>query len=203
MLDEASRRKAPQAMLRVGVAGEFAGRLAPRLGGLNAGAKNMTGFEVVADDSVRIAAAFRQNGLDIAFFIGDEAEAQSAKRWRAPLRWFGKAVAGSGAEPMPVALAPRGSALHEAAVGALRTSGRRFEIICMSADFAVLVGAVSAGLGLAPMVEGLAPEELKPSSDRKLPPLPPMTLTLLARSAALAESGRRWVADAVASLEPL
>lgn len=203
MLDEASRRRASEAMLRIGVAGEFAGRLAPRLQGLGDGTKGGVRYEVTADDSLRIASAFRQNALDIAFFLGDEAEAQSGQRWRAPLRWFGKANAGSADEPLPLALAPRGSALHEAAVDALRSLGRRFEIVCMSADFAVLAGAVSAGLGLAPMIEGLAPEGLKPSSDKKLPPLPPMTLTLLARSPALAESGRRWVADAVAALEPL
>ncbi len=203
LLDEASRRRASEAMLRIGVAGEFAGRLAPRLQGLGDGMKGGVRYEVTADDSHRIASAFRQNGLDIAFFLGDEAEAQSGQRWRAPLRWFGKANAGSADEPLPLALAPRGSALHEAAVDALRSLGRRFEIVCMSADFAVLAGAVSAGLGLAPMIEGLAPEGLKPSSDKRLPPLPPMTLTLLARSPALAESGRRWVADAVATLEPL
>jgi DNA-binding transcriptional LysR family regulator len=200
MLGEAARHKGPDARLRVGMAGEFAARLAPRLGYLSDRVKGGSGFEVVADASERIAAAFRQNGLDIAFFLGDE---RDAERWRATLRWFGGASARAGRDPLPLALAPQGSPLHEAAVGALRASGRKFDIVCMSGDFAVLTAAVSAGLGVAPMVESLAPDGLKPSPDRSLPVLPPVTLSLLARSQALAEVARRWVADAVETLQPL
>jgi len=62
MLDEASRRKAPDAMLRVGVASEFAGRLAPRLGQLRPSGTVGTGFEVVTDASESLASAFRKLG---------------------------------------------------------------------------------------------------------------------------------------------
>jgi DNA-binding transcriptional LysR family regulator len=202
MLDEASRRKAPDAMLRVGVASEFAGRLAPRLGQLRPSGTVGTGFEVVTDASESLASAFRQNALDIAFVVGATAEGQVAGRWRAPLRWFG----GSGLsvkDPLPIAIAPRGSALNEAAIEALHAQGRKFDIVCLSADFSVIAAAASAGLAVAPMIEGLAPDGLRPCSDKSLPALPPVTLSLLARTNALAAAGRRWLGDAVETLQPL
>jgi DNA-binding transcriptional LysR family regulator len=203
MLDEASRRRAPDAMLRVGVASEFAGRLAPRLGQLRPPGTVGTGFEVVTDTSEALASAFGQNALDIAFVVGAGVEGQVAGRWRAPLRWFGGGGGRSVKDPLPIAIAPRGSALHEAAVEALRAQGRKFDIVCLSADFAVIAAAASAGLAVAPMIEGLAPDGLSPCPDRSLPVLPPVTLSLLARSMALAAAGRRWLRDAVETLQSL
>jgi DNA-binding transcriptional LysR family regulator len=203
MLDEASRRKAPDAMLRVGVASEFAGRLAPRLGQLRPPGTIGTGFEVVTDTSESLASAFGQNALDVAFVVGAGVEGQVAGRWRAPLRWFGGEGERSVKDPLPIAIAPRGSALHEAAVEALRAQGRKFDIVCLSADFAVVAAAAAAGLAVAPMIEGLAPDGLRPCPDKSLPALPPVTLSLLARSKALATAGRRWLGDAVETLQSL
>jgi DNA-binding transcriptional LysR family regulator len=203
MLDEASRQKAPDAMLRVGVASEFAGRLAPRLGQLRPDAGVGSGFEVITDTSEALASAFRQSALDIAFLVGGEIEAPVAGRWRAPLRWFGVGRGRSSTDPVRIAIAPRGSALHEAAIEALRAQGRKFDIVCLSADFAVLAAAASAGLGVAPMIEGFAPAGLSPCADKSLPALPPVTLSLLARSPALEAAGRRWLGDAVETLQSL
>jgi DNA-binding transcriptional LysR family regulator len=203
MLDEASRCKAPDAMLRIGVASEFAARLAPSLGRLRSDEAIAANLLVVTDTSHSLAAAFRQNTLDIAFVVGAESEAHAARRWRAPVRWFGGAGVRLAEAPLPLAIAPPGSVLHEAAIGALRTQGRKFEFVCVSADFAVLAGAASAGLGVAPMIEGLAPEWLKPCVDQSLPALPPATLCLLARSPALEAAGRRWLGDVVEALQAL
>jgi len=203
MVDEAERRRTPEAMLRVGVASEFAGRLAPRLDQLRLDPKLEAGFEVRTDASDALAAAFRQNALDIAFVVGAETEAQVAGRWRAPLRWFGPAGARKTNHPLPLAIAPQGSALREAAVEALRAQGRKFKFACVSRDFAVLAAAASAGLGVAPMIDGLAAEGLKPCADKSLPALPAVTLSLLARSPALAAAGRRWLGDFVDTFQPL
>ena len=201
MLAEAARRKAPAQALRVGMAGEFAARLAPGLARLAKAAKG-GGVEALADDSERIAVAYRQNALDVAFFIGDEAEEACAGRWRARLRWFGDGGARDAEAPLSLALAPQDSPLHRAAVGALRAAGRKFDIACTSGDFSVLAAAAAAGLGLTPMLDGIAPEGVRPSADRSLPPLPPVTLVLLARTPILADAGRRWVAAAVKAFEP-
>ena len=50
MLDEASRRMAPDARLRVGMPSDFAARLTPRLGRLRAEAAAGAGFEVITAD---------------------------------------------------------------------------------------------------------------------------------------------------------
>src|SRR5271157_650804 len=66
MLDETSRRGSPDAMLRIGMPSEFAGRLTPRLAQLCVDANGGAGFEVRVDTSESLAAAFRQNALDVA-----------------------------------------------------------------------------------------------------------------------------------------
>ena len=204
MLDEASRRKTPGARLRVGMSSEFASRLTPRLGRLREEAAAGSGFEVITDDSDSLAAAFRQKALDIAIVVGEEREFSDADRWRAPLGWFGSgAAARTRKKPLPLVVPPQGTMLHEAAVGTLRSAGLTFDIVCASADFVVLASAASAGLGVAPMIEGFAPDGLKPCPDKSLPALPPVTLALLARSPSLASAGRLWVADAVETLQPL
>ena len=88
--------------------------------------------------------------------------------------------------------------MHEAAASALGAAGRSFEVVCTSADAAVRAAAVSAGLGIAPMIDGLAPEGLeRVVADPSLPPLPPLALSLLARTEALAAAARRWASEAL------
>jgi DNA-binding transcriptional LysR family regulator len=65
----------------------------------------------------------------------------------------------------------------------------------------VLAAAAAAGLGVMPMIEGLAAEGLRPCLDKSLPPLPEVTLLLLARSRTLALASRRWVASMVETLQ--
>ena len=48
---------------------------------------------------------------------------------------------------------------------------------------------------------GLAPEGLELCSDKRLPPLPEVTLLLLARSQALALASRRWVENVIEALQ--
>jgi DNA-binding transcriptional LysR family regulator len=202
MLSEATRRKTPEQTLRVGMAGECAARLAAGLPRLVKAAKR-DGVEALADDSERIAEEYRRNALDVAFFIDAAGEEECAGRWRARLRWFGEAQARDLKAPISLALSPPDSPLHRTAVNVLRAAGRKLDIACTSPDFSVLAAAVAAGIGLMPMLDGFAPEGVRPSPDKTLPPLPPAVLVLLARTAALAEAGRRWVAEAVKALEPI
>ena len=168
----------------------------------SAGAQVPTTFEVVVDSSQTLSAAFRQNALDVAFVVGTgDSEPHRIEQWRGQLRWFGQTFEGDQDDrPAPLVLAPQGSPFHEAATGALRAQGRKFEIVCTSSSFTVLAAAAAAGLGVTPMIEGLAPEGLEPCPDKSLPALPEVTLLLLARSQALAVSSRRWVASVVDTL---
>ena len=203
MLDEAARRSNPNSALRVGMPSEFAAILAPRLGELRADARNAAAFEVVIDGSQALSAAFRRNALDVAVVIGTgESEPDRIEQWRGRLRWFcGGRDAYPDEEPLPLVVPPEGTPLHVAAVGALRAQGRKFEIVCTSADFSVLVGAVTADLGVMPMIEGLVAEGLRPCLSANLPSLPEVTLLLLARSRPLALLSRRWVASLVETLQ--
>src|SRR5271165_4203838 len=192
MLDEAQRRKTPDARLRIGMPGDLAALLAPHLDRLRSHADAAAGCDVVTGESEALALAFRQNDLDVAFLLGAEADEHAAGRWPAPLAWFDRAErTPRPPKPLPLVLPPPGSAIHEAAVAALRSGGRPFEIVCASADFGVRVAAASAGLGAVPMIEGFAPEGLRRSADPSLPPLPPLVISLVARSDALAQATRR------------
>lgn len=202
MLDELGRGN-PNDAMRVGMPSEFAAILAPRLEELRADVQVPTTFEVIVDGSQALSTAFRQNTLDVAFVVGAaESEPHRIEQWRGQLRWFGRTSDDEqDNRPLPIVLPPPGSPFHEAAIGALRAQERRFEIVCTCSNFAVLAAAAAAGLGVTPMIDGLAPPGLEASCDKNLPLLPEVTLLLLARSQALAPASRRWVANVVEALQ--
>ena len=202
MLDELGRNN-PNDAMRIGMPGEFAAILTPRLNELRADAEIRTTFEVIVDTSQALSAALRQNALDVAFVVGTgESEPHKIEQWRGQLRWFGKTFEDEqDDQPLRLVLPPQGSPFHEAAIGALRAQERRFEIVCTCSNFAVLAAAAAAGLGVTPMIDGLAPDGLDACSDKRLPPLPEITLLLLARSQALALVSRRWVENVVEALQ--
>ena len=202
MLDELGRNSANPA-LRIGMPSEFAAVLAPRLNELRPDLQGATTFEVIIDSSQALSSAFRQNALDVAFIVGSgESEPSRIEQWRGQLRWFGRAPEDRPDDrPLPLVLPPQGWPFHEAAVSALRAQERRFEIVCTCSNFAVLAAAVGAGLGVMPMIDGLAPDGLEACSDKRLPSLPEVTLLLLARSQALALASRRWVENVVEALQ--
>jgi DNA-binding transcriptional LysR family regulator len=202
MLDELGRSN-PNDAMRVGMPSEFAPILAPRLDELRANVPVPTTFEVIVDSSQALSTAFRQNALDVAFVVGTgESEPHRIEQWRGQLRWFGRTFNDEqDNRPLPIVLPPQGSPFHEAAIGALRAHERRFEIVCTCSNFAVLAAAAAAGLGVTPMIDGLAPAGLEASYDKNLPLLPEVTLLLLARSQTLALASRRWVANVVEALQ--
>ena len=202
MLDELGRND-PNVAMRIGMPSEFAPILAPRLNELRADTEVATTFEVIVDSSQALSAAFRQNALDVAFIVGTgESEPSRIEQWRGQLRWFGKTFEDEqDNRPLPLVLPPQGWSFHEAAIGALRAQERKFEIVCTSSNFAVLAAAAAAGLGVTPMIDGLAPDGLDACADKRLPPLPEVTLLLLARSQALALASRRWVENLVEALQ--
>jgi DNA-binding transcriptional LysR family regulator len=202
MLDELGRNN-PNDIVRIGMPSEFAAILAPRLNELRADLHAPTTFEVIIDSSQALSAAFRQSTLDVAFVVGTgESEPHRVEQWRGQLRWFGQTHEGEqDGRPLPLVLPPQGSPFHDAAIDALRARERRFEIVCTSSDFAVLAAGAATGLGVTAMIDRLTPSGLGTPSDRSLPPLPEVTLLLLARSQALAHASRRWVASLVELLQ--
>jgi DNA-binding transcriptional LysR family regulator len=202
MLDELGRND-PNVAIRIGMPSEFASILAPRLNELRANAEAATTFEVIVDSSQALSTAFRQNALDVAFIVGTgESEPSRIEQWRGQLRWFGKKFEDEQDDrPLPLVLPPQGWSFHDVAINALRAQEQRFEIVCTCSNFAVLAAAAAAGLGVTPMIDGLEPDGLDACADKRLPPLPEITLLLLARSQALALASRRWVEDLVEDLQ--
>jgi DNA-binding transcriptional LysR family regulator len=199
MLSETDRLKTPDARLRIGMSGEVAALLGPRLDRFRPPGAAM-GCDVVSGASATMALAVDQNELDLAFVVAARAHEGAAAQWPAPLAWFVRAErAAARSDPLQVLLPASGSAVHEAAMSALRSAGRPFEIVCASADFAFRAAAAAAGLGAAPMVAGAAPEGLAPSSDPGLPALPSLVVSLLAQSEPLASAARRWAQAALAA----
>lgn len=204
LLEETDRRRAPDARLRIGMASEFVARLAPLIAGVNREGASGAGLEVVAGESEALALAFEQGEIDVAVLLSRERPEKALAHWRAPGGWYaGAEQARKPPKSVRLVLPPQGAALHEAAVSALRAAERPFEIVCLSADFAVRSAAASTGLGVAPMIEGLAPVGLEHASDKSLPPLPDLIVSLLARGDGLAASARRWAEDAFSALKPL
>ena len=140
----AARRRG--ARLRIGMPGEFAARLTPRLEPSAPATAGAAGFEVVTGESEALALAFRQNGA----------------RRRLPRRRRRRTAHAGGALARAARLVrPRGggrsgrrrrrcgSSLRRRARRCTRrrsrrcgAAGRPFEIVCASADFAVRSAAV-------------------------------------------------------------
>jgi DNA-binding transcriptional LysR family regulator len=199
MLGELGRNN-PDDVLRIGVPSEFVSVLASRLEALRADGEVRQAFEVIVDSSQALSSMFRQNAVDIAFILGTgESEPNRIEQWRGQLRWFG--VASEEGDPVPLVLPPQGWPFHEAAIAALQAQAVGFEIVCTSSNFAALAAAAAAGLGVTPMIDGLAPDGLGLCCNKRLPPLPQVTLLLLARSQGLALASRRWVEGVVEALQ--
>lgn len=201
IFEEAQRRASPGATLRIGSPSELAAHFAARLGGLRDAVRPGAGIEVMTGASEQLLAAFKQKALDIAFVIDREGEADGASSWPARLGWYGKnALPRAAGQALPLVIPPSKTALHEAAVAALREHKRKFSVVFVSADSAALAAAARAGLGVTPLIRGLAPDGIEPCLDEDLPPLPSVALSLLARSKAILEAGRVWAAAAFGTL---
>jgi DNA-binding transcriptional LysR family regulator len=203
MLVEAERRRSAEGRLRIGLASEFAARLTPTLDRLLRETGAVASVEVIAGDSETLAVAFRQNLIEIAVLVGLEAAEGAAGRWRAPLGWYALGSGWRGRDKTIKLIAPpHGSPGFEASAGALAAAGKPYEVVCSSADFAVRSAAVLAGLGLAPIVEALAPKGVERVTDSDLPVMPPLIVSLMARSEERASVARDWAAEALAGFEP-
>lgn len=199
MLDEASRRRSPGAAIRIGVPSGLSSFFARHIGCL-ADQTDSRGFEIVTGSSADLGVAFRQNTVDLAVVVAEDADASA--RWRVRLGWFG-ATPEARRDVVQLLVPLADSPVHEAAVAALRMQGRKFEIVFTSGDFAALAAAAEAGLGVTPVIEGFSPARLKPSTDRGLPPLPPVILSLLSHSVQLATAGRHWINQSVPNPEAI
>ena len=182
-LGEALRRHEGGARaVRFGMPNEFAALLAPRLVDLAHRNSETLAFEICCDQSETLIDRVRASQLDVALAMtAGQDNPDSVAHWLMPLTWLaapGLDLAGDAL--IRLVTPPEGTLFYTIAADALARAGRKFEIVCKSANPDVLRSAVEAGYGVS-----LAPKALAPQATRRaLTPLPDVTLGLFARDAA-------------------
>jgi DNA-binding transcriptional LysR family regulator len=124
------------------------------------------------------------NQLDIALAMTTASGARDAvSHWPMPMSWIsapGYRLPTDG--PVQLITTPEGSLYHQVAAGALHRAGRKFEIVCKSANFDVLKSAVDSGYGVCAIARALAPASAKVVPSSQISGLPDVALGLFARS---------------------
>jgi DNA-binding transcriptional LysR family regulator len=184
MLDCLRRELEGGDAVRFGMPSEFAAFMASSLAGLSRPDGQRLNFEFVCEMSESLPERVRARQLDIALALVDEdAAAEALDKWRLPMSWIASpSFRLSPGEPLPLITSPEGSLYHRAAAAALREAGRKFEIVCRSANFDVLRGAVEAGHGVCAIPRGLATSSARELPLSQAPALPDVTLALFARA---------------------
>ena len=194
---EIARHDGAAPSVRLGLPNEFAGLFAPALVDLAQRSGESLAFDVTCDQSETLIDRVRARELDIALAMTEGAGAgESVAHWPAPLTWIAAAGFDLGADAsVRLVTPPEGTLFYNIAVDALTRAGRRFEIVCTSANPEVLRSAVEAGYGVSVGPKSLAPKQTAAIS--ALTPLPDVTLGLYARDAAESSSLLAHMIDAV------
>ena len=145
-------------------------------------------FEFTCEMSETLMERLRSAQLDVVVAMSQEVQpADAIASWRMPMSWVcsGAYRVPSGA-PVQLITTPEGSLYHQIATHALQRAGRKYEVVCKSANFDVLRSAVDAGYGVAAFVSGLAPNNGRAAPTSQIGSLPDITLALYARPTSLA-----------------
>lgn len=195
--------------LRLGIPSEFAPSLMPSLAGFSLRDAQHVNLEFTCDSSEVLLEGLRNRQLDVAVAVTGEGGAEDAiRQWRMPMNWIsapGYVVRPD--EPLPLITMPEGSLYHEVAAAALHRAGRRFEVVCKTANMEALRTAVDSGFGVSAFVRGLAPKSAQVFSSSEIAALPDVTLGLFARNdtaswtGPLVDSMIGWL-DALPSVGP-
>jgi DNA-binding transcriptional LysR family regulator len=180
MLEFVVRRRSGADAVRLGMPSEFAAFLVPRLADLAHRDGPGLNFEFTCETSETLLERLRARQLDVALALapGDGARDSEAS-WRLPMSWIsapGFRLPADG--PVPLITTPEGSIFHTMAATALYQAGRKFEIVCKSANQDVLKSAIDAGYGVRAFPRGLAPEGARFVPSSQISALPDVTLGL-------------------------
>ena len=185
---EASRRQFAQpriqGSIRLGVLDEVARVLLA--GVLGFFYEQFPGFELQAscDTSHQLAAEFDNDRYDIVVCRSQASRPRGELLQRMPLSWIGREDQRCPVpDPVPLVLPPAPDVLRDAALQALRESGRSWHIRFESSNLAAIEAAVRAGVGvsvlgsLLPLAGGMSVL----GDAAALPPLPDETIVLQRR----------------------
>ena len=187
LLELVARERSGSEGIRIGLPSELAPLLVPSLAEFSqqSGGAN---FEFTCEMSETLMERLRSAQLDVVVAMSQEVQpADAIASWRMPMSWVcsGAYRVPSGA-PVQLITTPEGSLYHQIATHALQRAGRKYEVVCKSANFDVLRSAVDAGYGVAAFVSGLAPNNGRAAPTSQIGSLPDITLALYARPTSLA-----------------
>jgi DNA-binding transcriptional LysR family regulator len=195
MLDFVGRQRSGSDPIRLGMPSEFAVFLVPNLASLAHRDGQRLHFDFTCEMSETLLDRLRANQLDVALALTADGGAEDAvAEWRLPMSWIsapGYQTSKDG--PVQLITTPERSLYYQIAAAALHRAGRKFEIVCKSANFDVLKTAVDSGFGVSAIAKGLAPKgsHLVPSA--QIAGLPDVTLGLFARAGGASPPSRPLV----------
>jgi DNA-binding transcriptional LysR family regulator len=195
MLDFVGRHRAGNDPIRLGMPGEFAAFLVPNLASLTHRGRQRLNFDFTCELSETLLDRLRANQLDVALALTSDGGAEDAvAEWRLPMGWIsapGYQTSKDG--PVQLITTPERSLYYRIAAAALHRAGRKFEIVCKSANFDVLKTAVDSGFGVSAIAKGLAPKGSQFVPSAEIAGLPDVTLGLFARAGGASPPSRPLV----------
>jgi DNA-binding transcriptional LysR family regulator len=184
MLDRIGRERTIGDAVRLGMPSELVEFLVPKLVHLSDRDGSRLNFEFVCEISETLLDRLRSHQLDVALALTEEQGGEDAiARWRMPMGWIaspGYRLPPTG--PVSLITPPEGSLGYRIAIGALLAAGRKYEIVCKSANHDVLRSAVEAGYGVRAVMTGLVSEGARILPPAQLVALPDVTLGLFVRA---------------------
>jgi DNA-binding transcriptional LysR family regulator len=199
--------------LRLGLQEDFGESVVPRVLGHFVAEHPKVDLFIRVARNAELAALVRSGDLDIALTWGAPPADLAAHRLaHVKMQWIGLASPGaaparprSGHDILRLALFDSPCVFHDAAVAALKRSGRKWHHVCASSGLGGLYAAVRVGLAVTVRTSLALPPDLACLSTRAfgLPPLPGIALSALTRKSDASPQVatlRQTLADAVQAL---
>ncbi|MFW6413466.1 MAG: LysR family transcriptional regulator [Oceanicaulis sp.] len=180
----AFRDEAVSGLIRLGTPEDFATAHLPRaLAGFSRAHPGVQ-LEVTCDLTLNLQAMFRAGALDVALVKREPAAAGDGQRvWSEALVWVGQDQdAFEPREITPLVVSPEPCVYRKRGVEALARAGRRGRAAYVCGSLAGCLAAVRAGLGVAVLPRGLAPDDLAIDAGAEMPKLADAEVVLLTAS---------------------
>ena len=140
-------------------------------------------LQICCDHSPGLLRSIRSRYLDLACIVSDEAEMENPVRsWSEELVWVrGRDLALAADGTVPVVSSPNMLLPDRLAMEALEQANQKYEIAFTAFDSLARRAAAAAGLGCYPLPRAMVPPELVIEDTGALPPLPRMSIGIIAR----------------------
>ena len=191
LLDMVTRQRAAADAIRLGMPSEFASLVVPHLANLAHRDGVAMNFEFMCETSETLLDRYRAHQLDVAVAVtGEDGARDSVAHWAMPMSWIAASnyrLPTSG--PVQLITTPESSIYFRLAAAALHQAGRKFEVVCKSANLDVLRSAIDSGYGVSAIPRGLAPQGARFVPPSQISALPDVTLGLFAPKTTSANAG--------------